>query len=170
MELTKCRDKIRLIIHSRQITSHMFGKKLKSLFCQSRPKDKRCCHKNECRTCKALKFGNCQTTHTIYKITCLICFLKYIGETLRPIDPRFEEHYKCAANPTCKSYKKKAFAQHYLQHHPGMDPKLELEILGRESNTVRRKVIEAMYIMNENPEINLKSELETLRKYLINSS
>ena len=51
-----------------------------------------------------------------------------------------------------------------------MEPKLQLEILGTESNTVRRKVIEAMHIMNENPEINLKSELEALRKYLIDSS
>ena len=61
-------------------------------------------------------------------------------------------------------------AIHYKKHHPGCTPQLKLKILARESNTLRRKIIEAMYIMNENPEVNLKSELETLRKYLINSS
>ena len=85
------------------------------------------------------------------------------------IDSHYDEHYKAAANPLCKSYKNKALALHYSEHHPGIEPKLQLEILGRESNTLRRKVVEAMYIMNKNPQINLKSELETLRKYLIDN-
>ena len=146
------------------------GKKLRTIFCHSRPKDKRCCHKSNCRTCDALISGNCQTKNTIYQITCLICLLIYIGETLRIIDGRFDEHYKAAANPSCKSYKNKALALHYSEHHPGMAPKLKLEILGTESNTLRRKIVEAMHIMNKNPQINLKSELETLRKYLIDNS
>ena len=52
-----------------------------------------------------------------------------------------------------------------------MEPKLQLEILGKELNTLRRKILEeAMHIMNQNPQINLKSELETLRKYLIDNA
>ena len=119
--------------------------------------------------CNALTSGSCKMTNTIYQITCLICLLIYIGETYRPTDDRFDEHYRCAANPTCTSYKNKAMAVHYNTHHPGLTPKLKLEILGRESNTLRRKVVEAMFIMNKKPQINLKSELEALRKFLIDS-
>ena len=60
-------------------------------------------------------------------------------------------------------------AVHYKTYHPGLTPKLKLEILGQESNTLRRKIVEAMYIMNKNPQINLKSELDTLRKFLLDS-
>ena len=60
-------------------------------------------------------------------------------------------------------------AVHYNENHPGLTPKLKLEILGRESNTIRRKIVEAMYIMKKT-QINLKSELEVLRKFLIDSA
>ena len=146
------------------------GRKLQSIFCHSRPRDKHQCHDDKCRTCEALISGNCKTTNTIYQITCLICLLIYIGETYRPTDDRFDEHYRCAANPSCKSYKGKALAIHYSQYHPGLESKLQLEILGRESNTLRRKIVEAMFIVSKKPQINLKSELDVLRKYLIEST
>ena len=35
---------------------------------------------------------------------------RYDGETLRPIDDRFGEHYKAARNPNAESYKNKPMA------------------------------------------------------------
>ena len=96
--------------------------------------------------------------------------LIYIGETLRYIDDRFLEHLRNATKPNCKSYAKEALAVHYKQYHLGVKPKLQLEILAKESNIMRRKIIEAMHIMNKSPQINLKKELENLNKYLLNNS
>ena len=91
----------------------------------------------------------------------------YIGETYRYICWRFGEHYRNAAKPNCKSYEKEALAIHYKKHHPGIAPNLKLEILATESNTLRRKIVEAMYILNKSPQINLKIELENLKKLLL---
>ena len=147
----------------------MPGKKLKSMFCQSRPRDKQECNDDHCKTCEALVSGSCKTKGVVYQITCLICMLIYIGETLRYIDGRFLEHLRNATKPNCKSYAKEALAVHYKNHHPGVTPKLQLEIVTKESNILRRKIIEAMYIMNKSPQLNLKIELENLKKYLLNN-
>ena len=143
----------------------MPGKKLKSMFCNSRPKDKQDCYDSNCKTCPALVSGRCKTKGVVYQITCLICLMIYIGETYRYICWRFGEHYRNAAKPTCKSYEKEAMAIHYKKHHPGCTPKLQLEILAKESNTLRRKILESMYILNKSPQINLKIELENLKNY-----
>ena len=146
------------------------GKKLKAMFCHSRPRDKQDCNNENCKTCEALVSGNCKAKGVVYQITCLICMLIYIGETLRYIDGRFLEHLRNATKPNCKSYAKEALAVHYREHHPGIAPKLQLEILAKESNTLRRKIVEAMHIMNKAPQINLKVELDNLKKYLLNNS
>ena len=145
------------------------GTKLKSMFCHSRPRDKQECSDENCKTCEALVSGNCKTKGVVYQITCLICLLIYIGETLRYIDGRFLEHLRNATKPNCKSYSKEALAVHYREHHPGIAPKLQLKILAKESNTLRRKIIEGMHIMNKSPQINLKIELDNLKKYLLNN-
>ena len=99
-----------------------------------------------------------------------VCLMIYIGETYRYICWRFGEHYRNAEKPTCKSYEKEAMAIHYKKHHPGCTTKLQLEILATESNTLRRKILESMYILNKSPQINLKIELENLKKLLLNNS
>ena len=59
---------------------------------------------------------------------------------------------------------------HYSQLHPTISPNLKLKIIARESVTVRRKIVEAMYILNLNPEINLKIERNNLKQYLLQNS
>ena len=74
-----------------------------------------------------------------------------------------------ASNPTSSSYKDEAFAIHYNEHHPGLSPVLIFELLGTESNTVIRKVLEAHFIFNLKPEINNKEECSLLQRFLVQS-
>ena len=50
--------------------------------------------------------GDCTSRNTVYKITCELdnCSEILGGEIYRPLNCRFDEHYRSAANPTAKSY------------------------------------------------------------------
>ena len=75
------------------------------------------------------------------------------------------EHLQAAANPT--SNMENSIAQHYSSVHRGVKPSLNFEVLDIQSITVRRKIVEAFYILRENPSINDKNELTYLCKYLV---
>ena len=105
----------------------------------------------------------------IYRITCKLCGQFYVGESCRSLHDRLGEHLRYASNPTSSSYKDEAFAIHYNEHHPGLSPVLIFELLGTESNTVIRKVLEAHFIFNLKPEINNKEECSLLQRFLVQS-
>ena len=92
---------------------------------------------------------------------------KSCGETDRSVGNRFMEHYRNANNPTCASYKNKTLAKHYSQEHPGVEPNLKLDIVGRSSSTRNRLIKEAKLILNENPALNCKNEQTQLAQLLI---
>ncbi len=72
----------------------------------------------------------------------------YTGESCRTLYERLSEHLRYASSPNSASYKEEAFAVHYSTEHPDTVPDLVFDLLGCESNTVLRKVYEAMYIYN----------------------
>ena len=47
-------------------------------------------------------------------------------------------------------------AVHYSKEHPRISPVLSFRLLGKESNTVLRKVYEALFIFNQELELNDK--------------
>ena len=118
------------------------------MFCSSRPYDRRQCNNNKCIICPSIvninKF-DCQVLGPIYKITCLLCLLFYVGESSRTACDRLQEHLRFASNPT--SYSEECMAKHYSTMHPGLTPSLSFEILDTEMSTVKRKIIEAYYIL-----------------------
>ena len=63
-----------------------------------------------------------------------------------------------------------SFALHYNSLHNGLEPNLEFDILRIESNTVRRKITEAMLIIKLKPSINKREELDTIKRFLISNS
>ena len=89
----------------------------------------------------------------------------YIGESSRTAHERLMEHTRYAANPD--SYSDECLAKHYKQVHTGIQPDLRFEILDREMGTVKRKIKEAFYILNLNPELNDREECASLERFLV---
>ena len=145
------------------------GRKLGDILTASKPLDTLKCPKKDCKCCKALVNGKCTDCGVVYRLTCKVqqCNKRYGGETLRPTYGRFDEHYRTANNPTCKSYKDKSIAQHYAECHPGLTPDFKIEIVEYASTTKLRKVKEARFILKENPELNNKSEQCQLKQFLV---
>ena len=145
------------------------GRKIGDILTSSKPLDALKCPNIDCRCCKALINGKCTDCGVVYRLTCKVqqCNRRYGGETLRPTYDRFDEHYRVANNPTCKSYKNKTIAQHYAEFHPGITPDFQLEIVERAPTTKLRKIKEARIILRDNPELNNKSEQCQLRQFLI---
>ena len=144
------------------------GRKLQSIFCRSRPLDKKICdlgNQNNCLICPDLENSTCSTKNAVYLVTCELCRGKYYGETERSLHCRLMEHRRACLNPD--TYPKNSLGQHYKRHHAGQSPKLTYKLMDIQSVTVRRKIVEAMYILQDSPSINDKNELTYLCKYLI---
>ncbi len=97
------------------------------------------------------------------------CLENYGGETYRPLNHRFDEHYRSAANPSAKSYIDKPLAKHYREKHSNHDgpPNLKLEIIDRGNSLIDRKIKEARFLVNNKPTLNDKSELNNLKQFLV---
>ena len=143
------------------------GKKLRDIFCSSRPYDKPQCMRNNCAVCINLEDGCCATKTPVYLITCILCNQQYVGESGRSVHDRLSEHLRYAKNPTNKSYSEEAFAQHYREHHPNLPPKLRFKIIETEPNVVRRKILEEYYISLIEPKLNNKDKYLDLKRFLI---
>ena len=133
-------EKITTFIRKRNLPIRVIftpGKKLRDLFCSSRPHDGAKCTLGNCQICPKLIDGkNCATACPLYKITCNLCDEIYVGESCRTLHDRMGEHLRYANNPSAASYKDEAFAVHYRDNHQGADPSLSFELLGTERNTV----------------------------------
>ena len=151
------------------------GKKLKNLFTSAKPLDKPQCPNNNCRTCLALtSHGKCTDMNVVYHMSCDMTSCKpvkignYDGETLRPIDDRFLEHYRAANNPLADSYIDKPWSRHYAKYHPECDePKISLAIVDRASTTNERKIKEARLVLKNQSDLNTKDEQTDLRRFLV---
>ena len=145
------------------------GVKLKDLLCSNRPLDKRKCINDACKVCPLISTNNkdCQVKNIVYKVTCKICGEFYIGECYRCAHERLGEHLRYATYPKTISNSDRAFAMHYNTCHENVPPDLNFEILKIDSNTVRRKILEAMLIVKYKPTINTRDELESIKRFLV---
>ena len=151
------------------------GNKLGKMLTSSKPRDPVNCPDKNCVTCKSLTKGKCTTPNVTYRITCAVentitgkeCSKHSCGETDRPVRNRFVEHYRNAKNPTCASYTNKTLAKHYRLAHPGVEPKLKLDIVDKANSTRNRLIKEAKLILRENPTLNCKNEQIQLAQLLV---
>ena len=118
--------------------------------------------------------GKCTDRGVVYGIICELCKAKalqehheYDGETGRPLDKRFKEHYLSASNPTAKSYKDKPLAKHYSTYHPNTKPQLSLRVIEKATSTNNRKIREARIINKNNPSMNNRHELTQVKQFLV---
>ena len=122
-------------------------------------------NQDNCVICPKLTGTTCATKDAVYLVTCDLCRQKYCGETERSLHARLMEHRQAANNPATDP--DNAVGQHYRQRHSGQQAKLSYNLLDIQRNTVRRKIVEASFILKEKPEINDRTELSYLCKYLI---
>ena len=162
--IRKCKLNIRVIF--------LPGRKLRNVFCSSRPYDHQKCVNSKCSICPRIttKGKNCLVKNIVYKIICNICKQTYIGESSRTAHQRLGEHLRYAKNPLTRSNSEMALAVHYIKEHNGCEPDLSFDILTIQPNTHRRKIYEAMFIYQQEPQINLRDELKNVEKFLIVST
>ncbi|EYC13387.1 hypothetical protein Y032_0044g961 [Ancylostoma ceylanicum] len=134
---------------------------LKDLLTSTRIYESKCLEAN-CRYCTEKKI--CELRGTVYMIICAGCGEKYIGETMRPLRRRLDEHRRALANPA--SYPSESFSRHRtLKHTTEPPPAFTVRVLHRHlTRTLERKIMEAREIRRHEPEINTREELrEVLR-------
>ena len=139
------------------------------MFCKSRLLDTPSCvlsNPDHCQICPLISNGSCNRRGTVYEITCKVCTttMRYHGEADRPLHYRISEHLRAANNPS--SYPYTALAQHYATNHHNAKAKFGVNIVDQKQNTIKRKLSEALYIHRNKPELNEKSELEHIVKYM----
>ena len=138
------------------------------IFCKSRPYDKPWCNTNNCSICNRLHDDNdCSVKAVVYCITCKLCNQRYVGETGRTIHERLSEHLRYANNPTSNSYSDEALAQHYTNFHPSTVSDLSFSVLCKETNVIKRKILESYFINHFKPEINNRDECISVKRFLI---
>ena len=145
------------------------GTTLKQIFCNSRLLDTTSCvlsNPDRCQICPLISNGNCHRRGTVYEIICKLCTttMRYQGEADRPLHYRISEHLRAANNPS--SYPNNALAQPYMKNHYMVRAKFEVNIIDHKHNTIKRKLSEALHIHRNQPELNEKSELEHIVKYM----
>ena len=144
------------------------GRTLAKTFCSSRTFDRKECgmsNQGRCEVCPIIENGGkCSTRGVVYQITCNHCSQKYQGETDRVLKDCIQEHIRAIRNPM--SYPNNALGHHYITTHQGCQMNISVRILDVQRNTLKRKVSEALYIYNEKPSLNDKSELESLVKFV----
>ena len=165
-------NKIRNYIKSQKLPIRVVftpGRKLRNVFCKSRPYDHKKCLIGNCKICPCITTPNknCLVKNVVYKITCNLCNHIYIGETSRTCHDRFSEHLRYAKYFNTPSNKEQAFAVHYRISHPQTNPNLNYDILSVQPKTCRRKIFEALFIKKFKPYINLRDELSTIDRFLI---
>ena len=75
-------------------------------------------------------------------------------------------------NPLLRVIRKKQwqFTIVRIKEYPGISPDLSFRLLGTESNTVLRKVYEALFNLSQEPELNDKEECKELDRFLVKGS
>ena len=118
---------------------------------------------NYCRISDLLKFKDRSPlkSNCVYKLNCVSCEASYIGETGRNISFRMAEHGMSSA-PQINS----EVARHTFEtgHNFNLsDPK----ILCFETNIMKRKVLEALYIQEHSPSLNIQVQSYKLHLFEI---
>ena len=84
----------------------------------------------------------------------------------RPSHYRFGEHIRAGNNPAW--YQSNGIAKHYAKFHPNEKHcRLTFTFLDRQSDSVRRKISEAIRIHTDKPSFNNKDEMVDAMKFII---
>lgn len=103
--------------------------------------------------------GDCTQKNLVYQIHCSLCKrngrdVNYVGESMRPVRLRYNEHRRDAINRTPNT----PFGDHFLNEHAHELPVdaaiLQLKIMYRAHDHPDRKIAESICIRNNRPSLN----------------
>ena len=137
---------------------------LRKLFIKLRIYDNKCT-RISCDICdkKNSKMdGICQIKGCAYRIDCTECGQFYIGETMQPLYMRYNQHKGDIRHPD----RQKPWSEHVKINHNGRVVRVIISVLLREQRLTLRKIYEALFIKELNPEINIKQEMNDALKFL----
>ena len=113
-----------------------------------------------CHLCMSGFKGDCTQKNIVYEIHCKLCKRKgkeatYVGESMRPVRLRFNEHRRDAINKSENT----PFGDHFSSEHSGDELRansdiLDLKILFRAHDHPDRKIAESILIRNVSPSLN----------------
>ena len=111
-----------------------------------------------CHLCMSGFTGDCTQRNVVYEIQCCLCeneqnSATYVGESMRPVRLRYNEHRRDAINRTPWS----PLGDHFLAAHTQDDASgvlLRLRVLYRANDHPDRKIAESIIIRNRKPHLN----------------
>ena len=127
---------------------------IKSAICKAR-----CPGGSRCHLCMSDFKGDCIQKNVVYKINCKLCKgggkdVSYVGESMRPVRLRYNEHRRDAINHTPNT----PFGEHFLKEHAPISITdtdiLQLKILYRAQDHPDRKIAESIFIRTQTPTLN----------------
>ena len=156
--------KVKSIVRKSNLHVHIAWKnenKLKNTLTKSAICKPRCPGGQKCNLCMSDFKGDCTRKNVVYKIHCKICQKEgidatYVGESMRPIRLRYNEHRRDAINRTPNT----PLGDHFLRehtHNTATDSDiLQLRILYRAQDHPDRKIAESILIRSETPTLNIQ--------------
>ena len=155
--------KVKHIIKRSKFRVHLAWKnenKLKKCLVRSVICKPNCPGGRKCHLCASGYMGDCTQKNVVYEISCKVCRQQgseasYVGESMRPIRLRYNEHRRDALNKTVNT----PFGDHFLDKHHSHDilsdtDFLALKILYRAQDHPDRKIAESITIRGKAPELN----------------
>ena len=136
--------------------------KLKSAFVRSSICKPNCPGGRKCNLCMSDFNGDCTQKNIVYEIRCGICKQKgrdvtYIGESMRPVRLRYNEHRRDAINKTANTPFGDHFGKEHIQDQLHTNQNiLDLKVLYRALDHPDRKIAESIYIRRRAPALNIQ--------------
>ena len=114
----------------------------------------------KCHLCMSEFQGDCTQKNVVYEIQCKLCEkggrkVTYIGEYMRPVRLRYNEHRRDAINKKAST----PFGDHFLHEHIQDEIStnsniLNLKVLYRAHDHPDRKIAESIFIRSRTPSLN----------------
>ena len=155
--------KIKKVVKRSNLKIHVAWKnnqKLKSSLIRSAISKPKCPGGRRCHLCKSGFKGDCTQKNVVYQIECRLCKqdlnkAQYVGESMRPVRLRFNEHLCNAKNRTVNT----PLGDHVLQKHTAQEIQaisepLELKVIHRARDHADRKIAESIIIQDRQPSLN----------------
>lgn len=138
------------------------GRSLRSILCTSARAPVRCENPNDCVVCNSAPsnsrrrgLAKCMDKDVVYAVECKHDGKKYYGETGRPLGIRIKEHLN---HLRAQRNRASALAAHHHEAHPDFVPSLETTVLHRGGGYVLRRCLEALAVLEDQPQLNRHQE------------
>ena len=107
-------------------------------------------------------YGICQIKGCVYRIDCIECGQFYIGKTMQSLYMRFNQHKGDIRHHD----RLKPWSEHVKLNHNDRVVKVVISGFLREKRLTLRKIYEALFTKELNPDFNIKHETNDALKFL----